>query len=308
MQDQAENLRQLVVRMTTPNSLGKSLVPISRCRVIAVTSGKGGVGKTNISVNLALAFANRGKSVLLFDADMGLANVDVMLGIIPPYTLLNVLTGQKNLKEIIVEGPSGVRLVASGSGGVQELADLNEIQRDKFLKALLELQHEAEIILIDTGAGLHRNVLAFALAAEEVIIVTTPEPTALMDAYGMIKILYREKKDPTINVVVNMAAHQQEADEAGKKLVVLSKRFLNLNVEYVGYIPRDAGMIKAVKEQKPIILASPLSPAAVHLNQLSEIFLSGKVKTVEGNLLHFFKKVTTIFGGNSKDETKADIC
>ena len=283
------------------------MIPVSPCRVIAVTSGKGGVGKTNISVNLALAFADKGKNVLLYDADMGLANVDVMLGIIPRFTLLNVLNGQKTLKEIIVEGPGGIRLVASGSGGVQELADLNEIQRSKFLEALLELQHESEIILIDTGAGLHRNVLAFALAAEEVVVVTTPEPTALMDAYGMIKILYREKKNPTINVVVNMAAHQTEADEAGKKLVVLSKRFLNLNIEYLGFIPRDSGMIKAVKEQKPVMLSSPLSPAAVHLNRLAGVLLSGKTRTSDGNLLQFFKKVTKIFSGKDKDvDSKPD--
>ncbi len=285
-------------RMTTPDILGEEVVPVSRCRIIAVTSGKGGVGKTNISVNLALAFANKGKNVLLYDADMGLANVDVLLGIIPRFTLLNVLNGQKNLKEVIVEGPGGIHLVASGSGGVQELADLNEAQRSKFLEALLELQHQSEIILIDTGAGLQRNVLAFALAAEEVIVVTTPEPTALMDAYGMIKILHREKKNPTINVVVNMAANQADADEAGKKLVLLSKRFLSLNIEYVGFVPRDAGMIRAVKEQKPVMLSSPLSPAAVHLNRLAEIFLSGKTPIGDGNLLQFFKKVTKIFSGN----------
>ena len=298
MQDQAESLRQLMGRINTPLPIEKPLTPNSACRVIAVTSGKGGVGKTNVSVNLALAFAARGKKVLLYDADLGLANVDVMLGVIPRFTLLNVLNGQKTLKEIIVEGPGGIRLVASGSGGVQELADLNEIQRNKFLEALLELQHESEIILIDTGAGLHRNVLAFALAAEEVIVVTTPEPTALMDAYGMIKILYREKKNPTVNVVVNMAANQLEADEAGKKLVVLSKRFLNLNVEYIGFVPRDAGMIRAVKEQKPVMLSSPLSPAGVHLSRLAEILLSGKTQTGDGNLLLFFKKVTKIFSGN----------
>jgi flagellar biosynthesis protein FlhG len=298
LQDQAESLRQLVGRISAPPPMERPASPISACRVIAVTSGKGGVGKTNVSVNLALAFAARGKKVLLYDADLGLANVDVMLGVIPKFTLLNVLNGQKTLKEIIVDGPGGIRLVASGSGGVQELADLNEIQRGKFLDALLELQHQSEIILIDTGAGLHRNVLAFALAAEEVIVVTTPEPTALMDAYGMIKILYREKKNPIVNVVVNMAANQAEADEAGKKLVVLSKRFLNLTIDYIGFVPRDAGMIRAVKEQKPVMLSSPLSPAGVHLNRLAEIILSGKTQAGEGNLLLFFKKVTKIFSGN----------
>ena len=191
MQDQAERLRQLVGKLNMPLVYEKPAPSFSHCRIITVTSGKGGVGKTNLSVNFALSMAARGKNVLLFDADLGLANVDVMLGIIPKYTLLNVLNGQKTLSEIVLEGPGGIRLVASGSGGVQELADLNETQRGRFLEALLELQNQSDVILIDTGAGLHPNVLAFVLAAEEVVIVTTPEPTALMDAYGMIKILYR---------------------------------------------------------------------------------------------------------------------
>lgn len=297
MQDQAERLRQLMGNMSMPIALDRTVAGPSACRVIAVTSGKGGVGKTNISVNLALAMANKGKNVLLFDADMGLANVDVMLGMIPQYNLLHVLTGQKKLAEIITLGPGGVKIVASGSGGVQELADLNEVQCGKFLTALQDLQHQAEIILIDTGAGLHRNVLAFALAAEEVVIVTTPEPTALMDAYGMIKILHREKKNPQIQLVVNMAGSPAEADEAGQKLTVLSKRFLDLKIEYLGFILRDPGMIRAVKEQKPVMLSSPMGPSALSLSRLADCLLSGKTKAGDGNLLQFFKKVTQIFGG-----------
>ncbi len=296
MQDQAEKLREMMERMGAPAALEKPTGP-SSCRLIAVTSGKGGVGKTNISVNLALALAHKGKNVLLFDADMGLANVDVMLGLIPQYTLLNVLNGQKRLSEIVTEGPGGIKIVASGSGGVQELADLNESQRAKFLDALMELQHQAEVILIDTGAGLHRNVLAFALAAEEVVVVTTPEPTALMDAYGMIKILHRERRDPQIHVVVNMASSPSEADEAGQKLVVLAKRFLDLKVEYLGFLLRDPGMVRAVKEQKPVMLSSPMSPSALSLARLADGLLSGKSGAVDGNLFQFFKKVTQIFVG-----------
>ena len=299
MQDQAERLRQLVGRLNNPLAVEAPKTLDSRCRVITVTSGKGGVGKTNLSVNFALAMAAKGKSVLLFDADMGLANVDVMLGMIPKYTLLNVLNGQKSLSEIVLEGPGGIRLVASGSGGVQELADLNEGQRTKFLQALMELQNQSDIILIDTGAGLHRNVLAFVIAAEEVVIVTTPEPTALMDAYGMIKILFREKQHPVINVVVNMAANQTEADEAGKKLVILSKRFLGLDIDYLGFVPRDNGMIKAVREQKPVFLSAPLCPAAVSMNRIAEVLMSGKTQRQDGNLINFFKKVTQIFGSKN---------
>jgi flagellar biosynthesis protein FlhG len=266
-----------------------------RARIIAVTSGKGGVGKTNVSVNLALAMGAKGRRVLLFDADMGLANVDVMLGLMPSFTLLNVLNGQKTLQEILVEGPDGIKIVASGSGGVQELADLSETQRSRFLDALMGMRNESDVILIDTGAGLHRNVLAFALSADEVLVVTTPEPTALMDAYGMIKILHREKKNPVIRVVVNMASSLGEADEAGKKLVILSKRFLNLDVDYRGFIPRDMGMVRAVKEQRPILLSSPMSPAALQLSRLADSFLSEIHPAGDGNLLNFFKRVTQIF-------------
>jgi flagellar biosynthesis protein FlhG len=297
VQDQAERLRELVGHLNSPVALEKATGALTSCRVIAFTSGKGGVGKTNISVNFALTMASRGKNVLLFDADMGLANVDVMMGIIPQYTLLNVLNGQKTLSEIIVNGPGGIRLVASGSGGIQELADLNEVQRNKFLEALMELQNQSDLILIDTGAGLHRNVLAFVVAAEEVVIVTTPEPTALMDAYGMIKILYREKHKPIITVLVNMASNQLEADEAGKKLVILSKRFLNLDIDYLGFIPRDPAMIRAVREQKPIILSSPTSPAAISLCRLAEALVLGKSRQSESDLINFFKKVTQMFGG-----------
>lgn len=300
MQDQAEGLRELMGRLSSTVPVDQAQPVASHCRVIAVTSGKGGVGKSNLSVNFALALAHQGKKVLLFDADMGLANVDVMLGIVPPFTLLNVLNGQKTLSEIVVEGPGGIRLVASGSGGVQELADLDEAQRTKFLEALRDLQVQADVILIDTGAGLHRNVLAFVLAAEEVVVVTTPEPTALMDAYGMIKILHREKKQPSIRVVVNMASHQAEAEEAGKKLVILSKRFLNLDIEYLGFVPRDPAMIRAVKQQHPVLLSAPMSPSGVSLNRLAGLLLSSKPPGGEGSLSGFFQVVSRIFGAKTR--------
>lgn len=299
MQDQAEKLRQLVGKLNAPDFLEPQSGAGGTCRVVAVTSGKGGVGKTNLSVNFGLALAQKGHRVLLMDADMGLANVDVMMGIIPPYTLFDVLNGKKRLSEIIIEGPLGLRLIASGSGGVQELAELNDAQRNRFLQDLLDLQNREEIILIDTGAGLHRNVLAFALAAEEVIVVTTPEPTALMDAYGMIKTIYREKKKPVISVIVNMASSPAEGDEAGRKLVILSKRFLSLDVDYLGSIPRDMAMVRAVKEQKPILLSSPMSPAALSLTRISSAYFSGKIYSGEGNLTQFFKKVTLLFGGHA---------
>ena len=301
MQDQAEKLRQLVNRLNT--KVGVDLPSPKRiskgCRVLAVTSGKGGVGKTNMAVNMGLAMAKKGHRVLVFDADMGLANVDVLLGMIPQFNLVHLLYGQKTLSEIVVQGPGGLKIVASGSGGVQELANLNDAQRAKFLQALEGLQDEADIILVDTGAGLHRNVLAFVMAASEVILVTTPEPTALMDAYGMVKVLHLEKKDPLIRVIVNMAENQTEADEAGRKLVVLSKRFLNVDLEYLGFVPRDMSMIRAVREQRPVLLGTPSTPAGVSIARLADTILSGSPRGESGSLGVFFKRVSELFGGKS---------
>lgn len=299
MQDQAEKLRQLVNRLNTKiGTEAPAPKKVSRhCRVVAITSGKGGVGKTNLSVNLGLCMAKKGHRVLVFDADMGLANVDVLLGMIPQFNLVHLLYGQKTLSEIILEGPEGLKVVASGSGGVQELANLNEAQRAKFLQALEGLHETADVILVDTGAGMHRNVLAFVQAAAEVILVTTPEPTALMDAYGMVKVLHMEQKDPNIRVIVNMAGSQAEADEAGRKLVVLSKKFLDVDLEYLGYIPRDMGMIKAVREQRPVCLGTPSTPSALSISRLATAILSGKARGDKGSVGSFFRKVTELFGG-----------
>ncbi len=317
MKDQASKLRQLVNHIGEPvtASMGSgSASPLvasspsplrrggsGRCRVIAVTSGKGGVGKTNVSVNLALAFARKGLRVLVMDADLGLANVDVLLGLIPQFTLVHVLQGLKTLPEIVTEGPENIRLVAAGSGGVQELANLNDSQRERFLQGLAELQKESDIMIIDTGAGLHRNVLAFVLAADEALIVTTSEPTALMDAYGMIKVLHIEKKDPVIRLLVNLAGSAAEAEEAGKKLVLLAKRFLNLEVEYLGYIPRDMAMIRAVREQRPVLQNQATSPSGQSLTRLAEALLVSTPAPVaeEGHLGQFFRRVTQLFGGKS---------
>jgi flagellar biosynthesis protein FlhG len=304
VKDQASRLRQLVngLGLETPGETVHSFHRNqSRCRVLAVTSGKGGVGKTNVAVNLAIALSRKGLRVLLMDADLGLANVDVILGMIPKYNLMHVLQGLKTLPEIVTDGPEKLKLIAAGSGGIQELANLNEMQREKFLQGLVEIQNESDVVVIDTGAGLHRNVLAFALAADEAIIVTTPEPTAMMDAYGMIKVIHLERKDPLIRLVVNMAGSAAEAEEAGKKLVLLAKRFLNLDVEYVGYIPRDMAMVRAVKAQSPVLISQPTSPAAQSLLRLTELlWLTGQRPEGEKSQLgQFFRRVTQLFGGRS---------
>lgn len=296
MQDQAAKLRQMVRNLDSHPDKRWTSPPGRGCRRIAVTSGKGGVGKTHLSVNLALALADRGLRVLLFDADFGLANVDVLLGIIPQYTLLHVLSGQKNLEEVMIDGPLGLKLIAAGSGGVQELAEIGESQRNRFLKELEALENLADIMIIDTGAGIHRNVLSFALAADDVLVVTTPEPTALMDAYGMMKVLHREHAGVRIALAVNQAATLAEAEEAEKKLIVLTKRFLGLEIHRAGLFPRDPAVVSAVKQQRPVFLTHPSSPFSEAVRRLADHWARHPTPLETGGI-SFFKRVAQLISG-----------
>jgi flagellar biosynthesis protein FlhG len=301
VEDQAEKLRKLMAQLQPPLEREPIRPMLQKTtRVLTVTSGKGGVGKSNIAVNLALSFAKRGLKVLLIDADMGLANIDVLLGLVPQFNLFHVLLGEKNLKEIIIPTFYGLQLIAAGSGGIKELANLDEMQRNRFLNLIFELNLNLDMIIIDTGAGISRNVLSFVLAAQEILLVTTPEPTALMDAYGMIKVIHMEQKSARIRVIVNMASPGQEAHEAGNKLVILSKRFLNMDIEVLGTVPRDAEMLRAVREQKPILLSSVASASAVSIHQLANQLLSIPISEEVGTSLgSFFRRVTELFGGKS---------
>ncbi len=266
MEDQAKKLREMVRQSTAP---GDKAVALPRARVIAVTSGKGGVGKTNLSINLSIALARQGKRVLLMDADLGLANVDVCLGIIPRYNLGHVLAGERELEEIIVEGPEGVRVIPSGSGGVRELAYIGETARSRFVEELTHLEGSADVLVVDTGAGMSRNTMSFILAAQEVVVITTPEPTSLMDAYGIIKVATREKPDQKMKLVVNMVRDLRDAREASNKIIILAKKFLGREVENLGYILWDRNMQRAVREQRALLVGYPSSNAASCINNIA---------------------------------------
>jgi flagellar biosynthesis protein FlhG len=267
MEDQAERLRE-IVRRSTAAAGGEPAVP-ARARVIAVTSGKGGVGKTNLSINLSIALARQGKRVLLMDADLGLANVDVCLGIIPRYNLGHVLSGERELNEIIVEGPEGIRVIPSGSGGVRELAYIGESARSHFVEELTQLEGTADVLVVDTGAGMSRNTMSFILAAQEVVVITTPEPTSLMDAYGIIKVATREKPGQRMKLVVNMVRDLKDAREASNKIIILAKKFLGREVENLGYILWDKNMPRAVREQRALLVGYPSSNAASCINNIA---------------------------------------
>ncbi len=282
MKDQAEGLRKLVRQQGT-NS-----------RIIVVTSGKGGVGKTNIAVNLALALRQLDYRVALIDVDLGLANVDIVLGINPTYNLSHVLRGEKTLQEVVVEGPLGVKLLAGGSG-ITEMANLNGWRLDIFIKSLEELNRDFDFIILDTGAGIHQNVLSFALATSEVLMVTTPEPTAITDAYGLIKVIYQRNPKAQIRLVVNMARSPGEAEAVAAKLNSVLREYVQREVEYLGYLLYEQQVNKAVAEQLPVLLVYPSSMASRSVKRLANILAGETPKTEAVGIRGFFSRVYDFF-------------
>ena len=233
----------------------------SRARVLAVTSGKGGVGKTNFSTNLALTLAQQGQRVIVLDADLGLANLHVVLGVTPRYHLEHVLQGERTLEETLFTGPCGIQIIG-GASGLSEIANLDGRQRDYFIESLQRLDTLADVIIIDTGAGLSHTVMAFLHAAEEILIVTTPEPTAITDAYATIKVVTGENPDAKLRLIVNMAQSAEEAQAVATRLDRIARQFLHIGLEFAGFIPHDPAVRAAVRAQKPFVLTHPNAPAS----------------------------------------------
>ena len=249
-------------------STPRAEAPAKKTRIIAIESGKGGVGKTNLSVNLAIAYAQMGKRVIVMDADLGLANVNVMLNMIPKYNLYHVIRKQKSMRDIILDTEYGIRIVA-GASGFSKIANLSEEERQNFINELYTLQ-EADIVIIDTSAGVSSNVLSFVAAADDAIIVTTPEPTAITDAYGIIKIIATEIENLNIGLklVVNRVHSVTEGRRVAERIINISGQFLNLKVEYLGCIYDDPIVSSSVIRQKPFLVAEPKSKAAISVQHL----------------------------------------
>lgn len=277
MMDQAERLRQIIDNLKLRQAISEAnflnTMKSKTAKVITITSGKGGVGKTNITVNLAIALSDMGKRVTILDADFGLPNIDVMLGIMPKYTLVDVINDNKNIFEVLSEGPKNIRFVSGGSG-VEELVKLDKAQLDKFLSNIALLDRISDVILIDTGAGLSDNVMSFVMAADEVLLVTTPEPTSITDAYALIKMISNRDKDKKVRVVVNRAESPSEAKDILTKLSVVTDKFLELKLDTLGYIPQDEMVIKAVKMQQPFSLSYPKCHASKQIKEISSKILN----------------------------------
>jgi len=255
--------------VVTSEESGASSQPAPKmARTIAVTSGKGGVGKSNLVANLSIGIARLGKSVLLLDADLGLANLDVLLGVRPQHTLYHVFQGSKDLLDVIISGAPGVKFIAGGSG-MRELADLDDERRTCFLSGLKRLESFTDVVLIDTGAGLSSNVMSFVTAADEVLIVTTPEPTAMADAYGIIKTLAQETDTfPQVGIVVNRVRTPEEGAAVAGRIFKVAKQFLEVSVQYVGYVLDDPSVPRAVKSQRPFMSLYPNTAASVCVSNL----------------------------------------
>ena len=239
-------------------------------RVMSVSSGKGGVGKSNVVINLSVAFDRLGLRTLIMDADLGLANIDVLLGLTPKYNMSHVLSGQKRLDEVLVDGPGRVKIMPASSG-VQELTRLTDEQKLLFLELLDELETDIDVLLIDTGAGISDTVLYFNLAAHERIIVVTPEPTSLTDAYALIKVLYSKHGERNFRILVNSAANESMGKSIFAKLSKVADHFLDgLSLDYLGTIPHDTSVTKSVMQQRPVLEVFPETPASKAFMRIAE--------------------------------------
>ncbi|GAA0365202.1 MinD/ParA family protein [Bacillus horti] len=284
MKDQAEQLRKQLLQLQQQS---KELEP-RKTKVITVCSGKGGVGKSNFSLNFALALLRQQKKVLIFDVDLGLANIDVLLGIPPRRNMLHMIEQDLPITDIIEEGPEGLKFIAGGSG-FNHLIHLEQQKIDRLFEELSHLHGQVDYIILDTGAGLSNESLRFILAADDVIVVTTPEPTAITDAYAVLKMVYTQQQKPNIRLVINRCSSHKEGRETGQKLKLVTRRFLNQEIGVLGYIPDDPNVMKAVKKQKPFLIQFPSTDASVALSNLARAYLDLPIEN-QGGIKSFLTK------------------
>ncbi len=263
-------------------------------RVMSVSSGKGGVGKSNVVINLSVAFDRLGLRTLIMDADLGLANIDVLLGLTPKYNMSHLLSGQKRLDEVLVDGPGRVKIMPASSG-VQELTRLTDEQKLLFLELLDELETDIDVLLIDTGAGISDTVLYFNLAAHERIIVVTPEPTSLTDAYALIKVLYSKHGERNFRILVNSAANEPNGKSIFAKLSKVADHFLDgLSLDYLGTIPHDISVTKSVMKQRPVLEVFPETPASKAFMRIAETIRNNRPNANQGSIQFFWKRLLNV--------------
>lgn len=288
MEDQVKELQELM-RDVKP-SKSKSASKDHKTRIIAITSGKGGVGKTNLAVNMAIAYAQIGKKVILIDGDLGMANVNVLLNIVPQYNLMHVINKQKKMSEIILDTEFGFKFIA-GANGFSKIANLSVDELDNFAHEFASLSN-ADVIIIDTGAGIANNVLQFVAAADEVYVVTTPEPTAITDAYGIIKIITTElvNRELNLKLLVNKVHTADEGKKISERIINIVGQFLNYKVDYIGFVYADPVVEQSVIRQKPFMIVNPTSKPAQCVKHIV-----GRIEktdlSAENGVSNFLKKI-----------------
>ena len=265
-------------------------------RIIAVTSGKGGVGKTNLVVNLGLALTAMDKKVIILDADLGMANVEILMRVNPPYTLYDCLYRNRNINEVICPTPGGVRIVSGGSG-ILGLANLDDINQRRLLESLQILNKSADFVLVDTGAGISKNVLAFLASVDEVIVVVVPEPTSMADAYGLIKVLAKYNLHREVNLVVNRVRSSTEAKQTAKKMENMANRFLGLRVNNLGFIAEDKIVNDSVRRQEPFALHAGQSGPARSVTGIARALIgdSTPIDIPRRGVVGFVEKLVRLF-------------
>ena len=296
MKDQADKLRQIISNIKSKNAVAPAAqekeLPKRTSRVITVTSGKGGVGKTNVAVNLGITLSEYGFKVIVLDADFGLANIDVLFGIVPRFTLLDVINNKKSIAEILTEGPKNIKFISGGSG-VEQLAKLDKVQLEKFIENMSILDKLADYIIIDTGAGVSENVISFVMAADEVLLVTNPEPTSITDAYALIKMVSNRDKNKNIKLIVNRAENQIEAENILRKLSMVAEKFLSIKLSPLGYLINDEIVPKSVRMQQPFTIAFPKSGPTKQIRDICKKLVQIKVERDQGGVKAFVNKLVS---------------
>jgi flagellar biosynthesis protein FlhG len=296
--DQATNLRRMIKgksdRIHTLKGSNKDRLfsTINNPKVIAITSGKGGVGKTSVVGNLAIACQRMGKRVLIFDADLGLANIDIIFGINPKHNIEDVIKGKKELSQIIVRGPEDVAIIPASSG-VQELAHLTEGQKINLLNEFDMLNNMFDVLLVDTGAGISSNVIYFNLAAEERMVVVSPEPTSITDAYALIKVMFYQHGIKNFYLLLNMVKNEKEAKSVYISLSRVVSRFMGgISLDYVGFIPWDSLLQESVTKREPVICCYPESSSSNSFTKLANYLLKQTDRRpIDGNIKFFWKRL-----------------
>ena len=286
--DQASGIRKMSQNKAKP------------VRVIAITSGKGGVGKTNVSVNLGVSLAQRGRKVALLDADMGLANVDILLGLSPQFNLSHVLKGEKTLSDIMLTTSDGLKVIPASSG-IQQMSELSSMEQAGIIRAFSELDQSLDILIVDTAAGISSSVVNFARASQEIIVVICDEPTSLTDAYAYIKLLNRDFDISEFHIIANMVQSTQQGQQLFTKLTKVTDRYLDISLDYVGAIPFDDALRKAVQKQKPVVEVFPQGMATQAIKRLAHKIDNWQMKSCPGGYLEFFVERMIEYGSQKED-------